>query len=451
MAAGPTKEDVRTLSGWGRVNPSRSRVATVDAVGSVAGLLAAARDGVIARGCGRSYGDAAQLHCGSVLDMTALRSVLSFDGREGLVVAEAGVTLRRLQTMLVGAGWSLPVVPGTQDVTLGGAIAADVHGKSHEFDGSFGRQLAAVRLLTPTGDIVELDDPTGEVWRATVGGMGLTGVILSATVRLLRIAGSLISVDTDRTASLDETLQALSDDSAGRRYSVAWIDALAGGARRGRGIVTKGDDADASGGRSGYHDARGLRVPSRGLPALLRPATVSAFNELNWRAAPRRRRDQLVPMDRFFFPLDTARDWNRLYGPSGFYQYQFVVPPEGIEVVGRSLELLARERVPVYLAILKRFGPGDVGYLSFPMAGWTLALDLPAGAPGAAAAMAQLDDIVVAAGGRVYLAKDARLPAHHLAAMYPQLEAWRTVQARIDPHGVMRSDLSIRLGLTATI
>lgn len=446
---GSSPEVVRDLTGWGLAKTSSSRVSVPARLGDVGALLSSAADGVIARGCGRSYGDAAQLDGGSVLDMTGLSSVLSFDGRAGLVEAEAGVTLRQLQHMLVGAGWSLAVVPGTQEVTVGGAIAADVHGKSHEVDGSFSRHVAQFRLALPTGEVAELDSPDDDLWRATVGGMGLTGVILSAVLRLRPITGSLISVDTQRTTGLDETLAALADDSDGRRYSVAWIDALAAGQRRGRGIVTKGDNAAVPGRAPRYGRGRAVRVPELPVPSFLRPSTVGAFNELNWRHAPRSRRDQLVEMERFFFPLDSARDWNRLYGSAGFYQYQFVVPPPAVALVARSLELLAREHVPVYLAILKRFGPADSGYLSFPMPGWTLALDLPASAPRALAAMDELDEMVASEGGRVYLAKDLRLGARHVAAMYPQLETWREAQARADPNGLMRSDLSVRLGLTA--
>ncbi len=440
---------MQLLSGWGLAKASHSRVTRLEAAERLPGLLSGSSGGVIARGCGRSYGDAAQLAGGRVIDMTGLRSVLSFDGRAGIVDAQAGVTLRQLQHMLVPAGWSLPVVPGTQEVTLGGAIAADVHGKSHEVDGAFSRHLAAIRLVQPSGEALELDSPDGDVWRATAGGMGLTGVITSASIRLRPIAGSLISVDTNRTVSLDDTLAALADDSGGRRYSVAWIDALAGGARRGRGIVTKGDNASAPGRAPRFNTSSGFSVPRRALPAVLRPATVRTFNELNWRHSPRRRRDQLVPMERFFFPLDAARDWNHLYGAHGFFQYQFVVPAEGEGLISRSLELLARGRVPVYLAILKRFGPGDTGFLSFPMRGWTLALDLPAAAASARSVMDRLDELVAAAGGRVYLAKDVRLSGEHMAAMYPQLGEWREVRARCDPEGVMRSDLSVRLALTA--
>ncbi len=444
----PIGESVETLSGWGLAKASRSRVTHVAREEGLPSLLAAPAGGVIARGCGRSYGDAAQLDGGRVLDMKPLCSVLSFDGRAGTLDAQAGATLRQLQHMLVGAGWSLPVLPGTQDVTLGGAIAADVHGKGHEQDGSFSRHLAGIRLVLPGGETVDLDSPEDDVWRATAGGMGLTGVIASATVRLRRITGSLMSVNTERTASLDDTLAALADDRTDRRYSVAWIDVLVGGPRRGRGIVTKGEHADVPGSVPGYGRRRGLSVPRRVLPSLLRPEAVRAFNELNWRHAPRRRCDELIDMERFFFPLDSARDWNRLYGAAGFFQYQFVVPPDRADVLDRSLELLARQRVPVYLAILKRFGLGDPGFLSFPMPGWTLALDLPAAAQAARGAMDKLDEIVVAAGGRVYLAKDARMRAEHLAAMYPQLGDWLEVRARCDPERVMRSDLSDRIGLT---
>ena len=440
-------ERIEQLSGWGRAQPSTAQLVRPGAVGELEELLGSAAAGAIARGCGRSYGDAAQLAGGRVIDMTALRSVLSFDGENGVLSAQAGVTLRDLQRMLVPLGWSLPVVPGTQVVTLGGAIAADVHGKNHEYDGSFGRHVRSMRLRLADGELRECAAPEDELALATMGGMGLTGVIESATISLERVEGPWMRVDTERTDTLEHTLERLIEqDGPRRRFTVAWIDALAGGAALGRGIVTKGERAMVRGARrAGLPE---LPVPRHGAPALMRPATVRAFNEVNWRHAPRRRVDELIDAERFLFPLDIARDWNRLYGAAGFYQYQLVVPLGEVTVLRATLEHLARERVPVYLAILKRFGEGDAGLLSFPMPGWTLALDLPAAAPGARAAMDALDQLVLAAGGRVYLAKDVRLPAAHLPAMYPKLDRWREIRARHDPHNVMSSDLGRRLGLS---
>jgi decaprenylphospho-beta-D-ribofuranose 2-oxidase len=440
-------ERIEQLSGWGRALSSTAHLVRPDAVGELGELLAGASAGAIPRGCGRSYGDAAQLAGGRVIDMTALRKVLAFDGEGGVISAEAGVTLRELQRLLVPLGWSVPVVPGTQVVTLGGAIAADIHGKNHEYDGSFGRHVRSIRLRLANGDTRDCAAPDDELLLATMGGMGLTGVIESATISLERVQGPWMRVDTERTHTLEHTLERLIEhEGPRRRFTVAWIDALAEGAALGRGIVTKGERAMVSGARrAGLPE---LPVPRHVAPTLLRPSTVRAFNELNWRHAPRRRVDELIDAERFLYPLDVARDWNRLYGAAGFYQYQFVVPLREVTVLRATLEQLARDRVPVYLAILKRFGDGDAGLLSFPMAGWTLALDLPAAAAGARAAMDRLDELVLAAGGRVYLAKDARLPAAHLPAMYPQLDRWREIRARYDPTGVISSDLGRRLGLS---
>jgi decaprenylphospho-beta-D-ribofuranose 2-oxidase len=447
-------ERLQELHGWGRTNRTQARVLRLSSPEQLARALSEPSGGIIARGCGRAYGDAAQCRGGRVIDMRSWREVLSFDASTGLLTAQAGVTVRQLQRAFVPLGWSLAVVPGTQEVTLGGAIAADVHGKNHERDGTFGRHLVGVRLRLPGGEAIDLGAADAdEAFLATVGGMGLTGVMETATLRLKRISSPLVSVDTERTADLEATIAMLADDTGGRRYSVSWIDALSRGPRLGRGIVTKGDFAAAGEESSsdGIPPRARLRltVPERWSGGLLRPVSVGAFNEMNWRHAPRSRRGELVDHESFFFPLDAALEWNRLYGPAGFFQYQFVVPFGEEHVLRGALELLQRHAVPVYLAILKRFGDSDPGLLSFPMPGWTLALDLPARAPRALEAMSALDEMVAAAGGRVYLAKDARMHEAHLAGMYPKLERWRAVQAELDPRGLLSSDLARRLRLVA--
>jgi decaprenylphospho-beta-D-ribofuranose 2-oxidase len=452
---------VVTLSGWGRTAPTAARMLTP---GTAADVVAALRApdapgvparGVLARGLGRSYGDAAQNAGGTVLDMTALTAIRTVDVRDGLVDCEAGVSLDTLMRVLLPLGWFVPVTPGTRQVTVGGAIGADVHGKNHHVSGGFSRHVRSFELLTADGGIRRVtpeQDP--ELFWATAGGMGLTGVILSAQIRLLPVRTSLMSVDTERAADLDDLMDRLESTDHRYRYSVAWIDLLARGAATGRAVLTRGDHAAPDQlGRRQLRDPLGFRPSSlpltaRGLPGgLLTPATVGAFNQLWYAKAPRERRGQLQRISTFFHPLDGVADWNRVYGRSGFVQYQFVVPYGAEAALRRIVETISRHRCPTFLAVLKRFGAADPGWLSFPAPGWTLALDIPASLPGLGRLLDTLDEQVLAAEGRVYLAKDSRLRPESLARMYPRLGDFRELRARIDPRSRFVSDLARRLGL----
>jgi decaprenylphospho-beta-D-ribofuranose 2-oxidase len=410
----------------------------------------AAGAGAIPRGLGRSYGDAAQLAGGLVLEMTALKD-FSLDAEADTLTAQAGVTLGELLDALVPAGWMLPVVPGTQHVSIGGAIASDIHGKNHGEAGTFGSHVQELGLMRSDGEIVRVErgaDRDG-LLAATLGGMGLTGVILWARIALRRVTSGLVSVDTDRVGSLDEALAALS--AAGGPHRVAWLDLLC--PRPGRGIVTRAEDLPGSAAPPDQRGAATVRaratVPASLPGGLLRPASIRAHNELRFRSAPRRERGQIEPIGRHMFPLDALVAWPRLYGPHGFLQYQLVVPHGAEHVLSTVIERLARERVPCYLAVLKDFGPANAAPLSFPMAGWTLALDIPWSARGVAPLLERFDELVAEAGGRVYLSKDARLRPEATAAMYPRLDEWRALRDRADPAGLWRSDLALRTGLVS--
>jgi decaprenylphospho-beta-D-ribofuranose 2-oxidase len=453
----------RSLCGWGRIAPSNCQVFQARGVEDVLEVLGAERPpglGLIARGAGRSYGDAAQNGGGYVIDMTALDRILLLDVEQMLISAEAGVTIAQLMVRLAGHGLGLPVVPGTRHVTLAGAIASDIHGKNHHRDGAFAPHVVSLKLCTPAGGLQEVSpesDP--DLFYATLGGMGLTGIILEATLRVERLASPWVSDDTDRTAGLSETLELMSG-SERHRYSVAWLDLLAGGRRMGRAIVSRADplaaDAPKPPGRrlgvsSPPYPAALRRKPMvvvpRGCPDVLRPWSVRAFNALRWRSAPRRERERSRALAPYFFPLDALGAWNRLYGPGGLIQYQLVIPAGQEAALEASFELIRRRRLPVYLAVFKRFGAAFGGPLSFPIEGWTLAIDMPAGAPGLGAALEELDLLVAGCGGRVYLSKDVRLRAELLEAMYPDLVSFCSVRERVDPEGVLRSDLSQRLGI----
>jgi decaprenylphospho-beta-D-ribofuranose 2-oxidase len=409
--------------------------------------------GAIVRGLGRSYGDAAQLSQGLVLDTTPLKGI-ELDRERGSVSVGAGVTLAELLERLVPAGWLVPVLPGTQHVTVGGAIASDIHGKNHGVAGTFGAHVRSLELLTASGELLELG-PEDELFQATLGGMGLTGIITSAKIALRAVSGPLLIVDTDRVQTLEEAIAVLS--APGGSYRVAWLDLL--GARFGRGIVTRAEPleerpadptqaARAMRMRSARATVRTrVRVPKRWPAGLLVPSTIRAFNEFRFRCAPRRQRGHVEPIGAHMFPLDKLDAWPRLYGPRGFIQYQLVVPRGGEPVLGAVIEHLRRAHVPCYLAVLKDFGPANAAPLSFPIAGWTLALDLPRAASGLAAALDHCDELVAGAGGRVYLTKDARLRPSTVRAMYPLLEEWKAVRDRADPEGLWRSDLALRTGL----
>jgi decaprenylphospho-beta-D-ribofuranose 2-oxidase len=346
----------------------------------------------------------------------------------------------------------VPVVPGTQHVSVGGAIASDIHGKNHGVAGTFGTHVEQLELLTASGEVLELEPGAGNgLFEATLGGMGLTGMILSARIRLTPVSTALLSVDTDRVDSLEEALGVLA--APGGPHRVAWLDLL--GPRPGRGVVTRAEHlpADrASGNLSGSPTVAARATVPAGWPSgVLRPGTVRAFNELRFRRTPRRERGRAEGIGGHMFPLDALVAWPRLYGPGGLLQYQLVVPFGHEAALETVIDGLRQARIPVYLAVLKDFGPANRAPLSFPIAGWTLALDVPRAAPGLDPLLDRLDAVVAEAGGRVYLAKDARMRQDALEAMYPEVDRWREIQAQADPNAVWRSDLALRTGLLGPV
>lgn len=457
----------QTLSGWGRTSWSRCAVlrpGSVEEVGD--SLLESARSGrsIIARGAGRSYGDAAQNDGGDVLDMRSLNRVVSIGSQRMRVRAQAGVTVGELMARLAAHGLGLPVVPGTRHVTVAGAIASDVHGKNHHRDGGFARHVTSLTLCTPTGELLDLDpESEGDLFYGTFGGMGLTGVVVEATLQAEPLERPWVAVDLTRTSGLEETLELMGGDEP-HRYSVAWLDLLAKGSGMGRAMLSRADPLPAGapiphlgGSRAARRSYPGalcrspaLEVPHRFPAGLLRPESVRAFNELRWRSAPREDHARPLGLVPYFFPLDVLGSWNRLYGEGGLVQYQFVIPAGQESSLERCFALIGERNLPVYLAVFKRFGGAFGGPLSFPLEGWTLAIDLPAQAPGLQSGLDALDEIVAECGGRVYLSKDSRLRPGMLERMYPRLGEFNEQRARVDPEGLLRSDLAARIGLVGS-
>jgi decaprenylphospho-beta-D-ribofuranose 2-oxidase len=446
-----------TLTGWGRIAPAVAELAQPGRPYEVAGLLRAAPGpGAIARGLGRSYNDAAQNDGGLVISTVALNKIIALDRRAGLVTCEAGVSLEQLMVASLPAGWFVPVSPGTRQVTVGGAIAADVHGKNHHVAGSFARHVRWFDLLLPDGAERRVTPAAeAELFWATAGGMGLTGIILRAEIQLTRVESARLRVDTVKTADIDEAMAYLEATDTAFGYTVAWLDCLAAGRSLGRSVITSGDFATpgelAPADRRdplAFRPAARIGAPPGWPPGLINRHTVALANEAWYRKAPRRRTGEIQSIGRFFHPLDGIRNWNRVYGPAGFRQYQYAVPAGQDEAVRRSVELISRARAPSFVTVLKRFGPGSPGHLSFPIEGWTLALDFPARTPGLDRLLNRLDELVAAAGGRVYLAKDSRVSPEVLAAMYPRLAEFRQLRKQLDPAGLLASDLSRRLGLS---
>ena len=422
------------LSGWGRypvIDCRMKRLREREALPELLGRGGA----LIARGNGRSYGDAA-LNPDLTLSMLAMDRMQAFDAENGLLTCESGVLLADVLDTFLPRGWFPPVAPGTKFVTVGGMAAADVHGKNHHRDGSFGAHVESLTLATADGETRTCSRAEhADLFRATIGGMGLTGVILSVSFRLKPVETAFVLAETVAARDLDETM-AVFEASRDWPYSVAWIDCLARGAKLGRSLVTRGafmarGALPSQLAREPLRPARTSRltIPVDAPSVLLNRASITLFNALYYRRGRMRSGARPVHFETFFFPLDRLGAWNRLYGRRGFVQYQCVLPKtESPAGIGALLERSAAAGQGSFLAVLKLLGPGGEGLLSFPMEGYTLALDFPMG-PDTLALLEALDEITHRHGGRIYLAKDARCAPERLARGYPRRAAFDVVRA----------------------
>jgi FAD/FMN-containing dehydrogenase len=419
---------MRAYQSWGRYpHVQHTRVVPVS-WRSAPPELATIPGNVLPFACGRSYGDSCLNDQGTLLDVTGLDRFISFDESRGVLRCEAGVTLAEILALAVPRGWFVPVVPGTRWVSVGGAIANDIHGKNHHRAGTFGSHVACFELLRSSGERV-LCSPTtnAELFRASVGGLGLTGVVLWAEIRLKRIPGAAITMERIRFSALSEFFQ-LSKTDQQYEYTVAWIDCLARGKRLGRGLFLRGDHAAGTPPAPGK---RGRKVPGEMPSGLINRATVAGFNALYYRSQLRSTRRSTVSYEPFFFPLDGIANWNRLYGKRGLLQYQCVMPEPAEESLASMLQEVSKSAEAPSLAVLKRFGAlKSPGMLSFPRPGITLAIDFANRGPSTLALLERLDESVRNAGGSVYPAKDARMSSASFRRFFP---GWESFTPHIDP------------------
>ncbi|MBI4517999.1 MAG: FAD-binding oxidoreductase [Deltaproteobacteria bacterium] len=402
----------------------------------------------LSRGLGRSYGDSSlPASAQDVVSTSVLADrLIAFDPATGIVRAEAGFPLWRLNRLFLLRGWFTPVTPGTHYVTLGGMVASDVHGKSHHVDGCFGEHVTALKLRVADGQIIECAEAhEPELFRATLGGMGLTGHILEVEFRLRRIPSPWIWQESERTADFDATIERLRQ--AGRRFpmTVCWADFLTRGPGAGRGVITSGrwaEPAEAPAAPPRFHSP--IALPPVFPSWFLQSWMVQLFNRLYHAKHGARVRTGIVSPETFFYPLDVVREWNRVYGERGLTQYQAVLPTDDPARQRRFLDLLQSHRAPVFLCVIKDCGPQGKGMLSFPKPGVSYALDLPVSRETQALVDA-LNEFVVAEGGRIYLTKDAFTRAEHFRAMEPRLDTFHAVRRKWDPEGRLRSAQSVRL------
>ena len=436
-----TAESAETISGWGLIGRPGTETRSEDLAALTAGVR-------LTRGLGRSYGDSSLPADGGIVAASTLADrILAFDDDSGVLHAEAGLSLAEVNRLFWPRLWTSPVLPGTQQVTLGGMVAADVHGKNHHVDGTFGRHVTRLVMRLADGSIVETSrDREPELFRATLGGMGLTGHILEVAVRLQRIPSPWIWGESERIAGVDDFIAALRAAAADWPFTVGWFDALATGKHLGRGILMKGRWATPAEAPARLPAAkRRIAVPLTLPNWTLNRASMWAFNQLYFHKHPRRPKRGILHPETFFHPLDGVHHWNRIYGRRGFTQHQCVLPEgERPGAARRLLEELTARGGLSFLCVIKDCGEEGEGLLSFPRPGISIAIDLPAG-PGIQELIDALNRRVLAEGGRIYLAKDTFARAADFQAMEPRLAAFAAARRRWDPEGRLSSAQAERL------
>ena len=424
--------------GWGRALWASGEVARPERQSALEAVLAASPAPAI--GQRRSYGDAALNDAGRAIDMTRLDRIIGFDSDTGIITVEAGVQIGDLARLFAPRGWLPPVIPGTGFATVGGCIANDVHGKNHHVVGSFGQHVVEIVLIQNNRKKTVTPTRPADLFRATVGGLGQTGIIVTAKIQMMPSKGDMMVLTERRMDGWDEFIAVL--DSSRATYCVGWIDATAKGDNLGRGILEEGEITSGISPTKSKSRAVPFNAPHWALSAPI----VRLFNEAYFRRVPLEGRTTVKPITEPFFPLDKIHNWNRLYGKRGFHQFQCVVPPDQAPTLRRMLELIANSGLASPLAVFKRMGAGRAGYLSFPMEGYTLAVDFPV-RDATASLINELLAITAQAAGRIYFAKDATASASQVPAMYPEHDKWLKAVLKADPDGALTTDLVRRLKL----
>jgi decaprenylphospho-beta-D-ribofuranose 2-oxidase len=429
------------ISGWGGYPVQEAQVISPSSLSDYKNHLLQ-QTSVIARGMGRSYGDSA--HAPNILQTTYSDHFLAFDSVTGLLTVEAGVTLRYVLNVTVKQGWFLPVTPGTSFVSIGGAIASDVHGKNHHAAGTFGQHVVSMTILLGTGEVVTTSpEELPELFHATCGGIGLTGVILNATIQLIPINSSYITQKMMKADSLEEACAAFEAHSSST-YSVAWIDCLTTGQHLGRSVLIFGEHSVSGGLDLKIKDP--INVPTHTPAALLNSVTMRAFNSAYWVKASNNK-TKTIPLLPYFYPLDAIGGWNKLYGKAGFVQYQFVLPEtNGVINMRTILTEIAQSGAGSFLAVLKKFSSANSNLLSFPTLGYTLALDFKM-TSSVIALLHKLDSMLIEMGGRVYLSKDAVMSERTFKMTYTKWQEFESVREKYGAIGKFASGQSKRLGL----
>ena len=425
-------------SGWGRVHKATGDLARPERASALAAILN--EEAAPAIGMCRSYGDASLNDNGRAIDMTRLDRILAFDEKTGVLEVEGGCQIGELARIFAPRGWLPAVLPGTGFATIGGCIANDVHGKNHHDIGSFGQHVISLTLLNRDKKQVISPSRNADLFKATIGGLGQTGVIASAKIQMIACKGDVMMVTERRIKGWDEFIAALDGSTA--TYSVGWVDACAKSDNLGRGILEEGE----TGAGLIPKPKKAKSVPYNAPSFALAKPVVRLFNKLYYGRVPKSGRTTVKPINDFFFPLDAIHNWNRLYGKRGFHQFQCVVPMDQSAALREMLEKIANSGMASPLAVIKRLGVGRAGFMSFPMEGYTLAVDFPNRA-GAEALIHMLQDMTLSAGGRLYLAKDALAKGARIKPMYTEHDKYAEQVAKADPEGKFTTDIIRRLDL----
>ncbi|WNG81776.1 FAD-binding oxidoreductase [Mycobacterium sp. ITM-2016-00316] len=456
----------RSLTGFGQTAPSVAQVLSTPDVEVIAAAVRQVADaspaspsylrrGIVARGLGRSYGDHACNGGGIVVDMTRLNRIHSLSSETAIADVDAGVSLDQLMKTALPFGLWVPVLPGTRQVTVGGAIGSDIHGKNHHSAGSFGNHVLSLDLLMADGEVRTLtpDGPDNQLFWATIGGNGLTGIVIRARIAMTRTETAYFIADGIATADLDETVAVHQDGSEDNyTYSSAWFDLINPPPKLGRAAVSRGSLAKLDQ-LPPKLAANPLQFTAPKLPAVPNLFPVGVMNKLSlglvgeaFYRVSGNYQNKIVNLTQFYHMLDITTGWQKAYGPAGFAQHQFLVPPNALEDFKAIIRWIQTQGHYSALNVFKLFGPGNKAPLSFPMAGWNVAMDFP-NKPGVNEFLNELDSRVMEFGGRVYTAKDSRVSAENFHKMYPRVDEWIAVRRKADPQGVFASDMARRLEL----